>query len=395
MKIGYITPYYPPAQIKGGMEISLQLLAGALAKLGHQVLIFVPNYQKDDQTEGDNPKIFRIKFGKDTVFSRTNSYSVKYFVKKILDAKVKFEIIDAYNWFQPAQVLAKTLKIPYICSVRDATPICDFRVDQNPQAYPFFEYFFKRFSTYGVSPRQIINGIYGFLLTRQNLKIISQASCLTFASLALEAIFKKYNPCGQVINSIGLANFKRQKVKITGVDFGKDKVVVYAGRLSNGKGAGFLFEAAKKVIEKSQNIKFVFVGDGELRSKISDPKFKDKIFCLGKKPHNFVLSLIEIARVTVVPSIIFEAFPRIGVESVSLGTPVIGTKIGGIPEAVGEAGILVEAGNIHQLADAILKISRNDYLYKKLKSKTKIQAAKFLPEKIAQKVIYLYRKVLN
>jgi glycosyltransferase involved in cell wall biosynthesis len=393
MKIAYITPYYPP-ESKGGGEISLKLLAETLASLGHEIVIFTPNYQNKSKVEGENPKIYRLRFGLDSVFSRTNPLSCRSFVAKILKTDEKFDLIDAYLWYQPAKILSEKLKIPYICSVRDATPICDFRVDVNPKDFPFYEYFSKRFS-YGLSFRKIINAIYGYFLTHQNLEIISRASCLTFASKALAKIFKKYNSCGEVINSVGLPVFKKQNVKIPGINFKKDKVVLYAGRLSEGKGAGFLFEAIKRIILKDKSIKFIFIGDGLLMPKISAPRFRDNIFCLGKKPHEFVLNVVRKARITVIPSLIFEGFPRMAVESISLGVPVIGTNVGGVPEAIGEAGVVVEVGNQKMLADEILKFCNNKNTYQKLKDNTKKQAEKFLPEKIASRVIKIYKKVVG
>ena len=394
MKIAYITPYYPP-DAKGGAEISLKLLAETLAKLGHKIIIFTPNYQKDDEVEGENPAIFRIKFGKDTVFSQNNPISVSYFADKIIQTGTKLEIIDAYKWFFPAKIVSEKLKIPLICSIRDSTPICDFRVDRLPRKYSFFEYFAKRFATYGVTPRQIGNAIFGFFLTWQNLKVISQASCLTFASFALSEIFKKYNFCGEVINSVGLPGFKKQDIKIPGIDFRKDKVVIYAGRLSYGKGAGFLFEAAKLVSKKEPSIKFVFVGDGELKNLISNKIYADQIFCLGKKDHDFVLNLVQNSWLTVVPSLIFEGFPRLAVESISLGIPIIGTKVGGVGEAIGTAGILVEPGDVKELSQAILRVCLGDKFHQKLKAETLVQAAKFKPEKIAKKILKVYGRVLK
>ena len=392
MKICFITPYYPP-ETKGGAEISLKLLVEALVSLGHKIIVYTPNYLGGTKVEGENPKICKLKFGPDSVFSRTNPLSCRSFVSKILATGEEFELIDAYLWYQPAKILSEKLKIPYICSIRDATPICDFRVDVNPKYYPFFQYFSKRLS-YGFSPRKIINSIYGYFLTRQNLKIISKASGLTFASKALEKIFKKYNSYGEVINSVGLPNFKKKDVEIPGINFGNDKVIVYAGRLSEGKGAGFLFEAAKRVILRDKNIKFIFIGDGPLMPKISDPKFRDNIFCLGKKPHDFVLNIVRNAKITVVPSLIFEGFPRMAVESVSLGIPVIGVNVGGIPEAIGKAGIIVDITDPQVLTEEILKIFDDEKLYQNLKSKTKFQAENFLPERIAKKVINVYKKVI-
>jgi glycosyltransferase involved in cell wall biosynthesis len=48
--------------------------------------------------------------------------------------------------------------------------------------------------------------------------------------------------------------------------------------------------------------------------------------------------------VLLVPSIVDDAFPRVILEAAVNGIPVVANKIGGIPEAMGESGIIVDAG---------------------------------------------------
>ena len=63
----------------------------------------------------------------------------------------------------------------------------------------------------------------------------------------------------------------------------------------------------------------------------------------------------------VVPSEWFENCSMVVLESMALGKPVIGSRIGGIPEQVedGKSGLLFEMGNIHELAEKMKTLSEN------------------------------------
>lgn len=75
----------------------------------------------------------------------------------------------------------------------------------------------------------------------------------------------------------------------------------------------------------------------------------------------------------VAPSL-HETFGLIYLEAMSYGKPVIGTKVGGIPEVIkeGETGLLVPPGNSQALAEAILYLLKNDLLRKKMGENTRM-----------------------
>lgn len=68
--------------------------------------------------------------------------------------------------------------------------------------------------------------------------------------------------------------------------------------------------------------------------------------------------IIAEAAISVCPSEWYENCPYSVMESVLLGTPVVGSKMGGIPELIesGKTGELFEAGNVEDLMKAIKKV---------------------------------------
>lgn len=109
--------------------------------------------------------------------------------------------------------------------------------------------------------------------------------------------------------------------------------IVYCGRLIRNKGVMTLVDAVKFLDDIVLNI----IGDGPLRPWIEEKIKKEHInniqllgFQSGKNLHTH----IKRAMFTVVPSELYENNPLAIIESFSLGKPVIGSRIGGIPELV-------------------------------------------------------------
>ncbi len=80
---------------------------------------------------------------------------------------------------------------------------------------------------------------------------------------------------------------------------------------------------------------------------------------LGRESHIF--DLIRAFDVFILPSVGYEDFPNVILEAMSMGKPVIGTRVAGIPEQVadGDTGLVVEPADARQLASAIVRLLRN------------------------------------
>ncbi|GAH67801.1 unnamed protein product, partial [marine sediment metagenome] len=81
----------------------------------------------------------------------------------------------------------------------------------------------------------------------------------------------------------------------------------------------------------------------------------------GFLQHQQLKELYKKANLLIVPSICYDNSPTVIYESFSFGVPVIGSRIGGIPELVKEGynGFLFEAGNVEELGSVIKKLTTN------------------------------------
>lgn len=130
----------------------------------------------------------------------------------------------------------------------------------------------------------------------------------------------------------------------------------YIGRLSEIKGIRYLIAALISLGEA--NYRCVIVGEGELRAELEmclqEHGLESRVSFLGRRDD--VQNILSQVDVCVMPSLV-EGLPMVMLESLSVGTPVLGTTVGGIPDVIvdGENGILVKSANTNELQDAIAK----------------------------------------
>lgn len=165
------------------------------------------------------------------------------------------------------------------------------------------------------------------------------------------------------------------------------KYAIYFGRLSVEKGIKTLIAACKEL----PNIQFVFAGSGPLEEECSSIS---NINFVGFKTGDELKTLIKNAAFSIVASECYENCPMSIIESQMLGTPVVGSNLGGIPELIenGKTGIIFEAGNVPELIDKILYIYNNEPLLEKM-SKNCISSNINTIDIYADKLIKIYKSI--
>ena len=130
---------------------------------------------------------------------------------------------------------------------------------------------------------------------------------------------------------------------------------VYIGRLSRIKGVGTLLKAMKHL---SSNTKLLIIGDGPQRAELEQIKETlelDHVHFLGYQDTESLTQLLAKSQFSVLPSEWYENCPMSILESMAIGKPVVGARIGGIPELIedGQDGLLFESKNALDLADKL------------------------------------------
>jgi len=133
---------------------------------------------------------------------------------------------------------------------------------------------------------------------------------------------------------------------------------VYVGRLAREKGIRTLLSAVQRV---KTNAELIIAGSGEaeqdLRQFVQDNNLINVRF-VGHLDTADLSDLMQRAVCTVVPSELYENYSMTVIESLACGTPVIGARIGGIPEQVihGVNGLLFEPGDAADLAEQLQRL---------------------------------------
>jgi glycosyltransferase involved in cell wall biosynthesis len=140
----------------------------------------------------------------------------------------------------------------------------------------------------------------------------------------------------------------------------KDNYYCFMGRLSHEKGAGTLISAASQL-----PYKLVVVGDGPLMGELKSRGHKNIEF-VGHKDWDEIKRIVGKAKFSVIPSEWYENNPLSVIEAKCLGTPVLGARIGGIPELIeeGKNGMTFESKNVEDLKEKIALMWKASFDYK-------------------------------
>jgi glycosyltransferase involved in cell wall biosynthesis len=140
-------------------------------------------------------------------------------------------------------------------------------------------------------------------------------------------------------------------------DFEPGKYFLYFGRLSGEKGLPTFIRAASKA---GVPLKIVGTGPDDDALKILANSLPGSVDFLGYRSGDELHSIIRASKAVVLPSEWYENAPMSVLESYALGKPVIGARIGGIPELVieGETGWCFTSGSVEELADILTQTNK-------------------------------------
>jgi len=156
-------------------------------------------------------------------------------------------------------------------------------------------------------------------------------------------------------------------------NFRNDDILVgIIGRLTSVKNHKMFIDAAGYLLnhaepDLAERIKFVIVGDGELKGEIAlYARFKGlagKVFFSGWEKHiDEVYADMDIIALTSIN----EGTPVSLIEAMASSRPVIATDVGGVKDVLGEIGILVDPGDYKDMAEKMLELASSPEQRKKL-----------------------------
>jgi len=177
----------------------------------------------------------------------------------------------------------------------------------------------------------------------------------------------------------------------------KEKVVTFLGRITFQKGPEYFIEAAKKVLDKDPNVRFVMAGTGDLMEKMIRRAAKLKIsthfhFTGFLKGEN-VDRMFALSDVYVMPSV-SEPFGISPLEAMRSNVPVVISKQSGVAEVLNHV-MKVDFWDIDAMADAIYGLLHYQSLTKMFQTYGTNEVENLKWEEAAGKIKAVYQSALK
>jgi len=355
MKICFISNLYPPF-VLGGAEISVKRTAEGLVKRGHDVLVITTSPNRKSLIEDINGvKVYRINpLNIYTMYNHQKQPEIlkliwhgidlwnphSYIVVKNILKKEMPDVVHVHNFKGLSLSVfsaVKRLNLPLIFTAHDYSLIC-------PRAN-----LLNGSGEICTNPLKLCKAYVNIQKYMVNNKpdVVTAPSQFVIDKLKLKGLFEDVKTMKLPLG-IELSGEKAEKKSYDIID------ILYVGALSKHKGVHILINAFKGL--DSDNTILHILGKGKAEDEFKKIAESDqRIIFHGFVPDEKLMQLYQKANVVVVPSIWYDNSPLVIYESLMSGTPVIGSRIGGIPEFIEEGynGFLFEAGNVDELKDKL------------------------------------------
>ena len=359
MRILMVNKYLWP---KGGAETYVLKLGKRLASLGHEVEYF--GMADERNVAGNSAGIYadNIDFHKASIehltypFRIIYSHSAEKKIHAVLDAfKPDIVHLNNFNYQLTPSIIyeIKKYNIPIVYTAHDVQLVCPNHKLRNERTEGLCRKCYggkymncvKNNCIHSSKIRSILGAAEAWFYRKlHTYSLIDEVICPSkFMEMEIEHNIDIEKRTKTLYNFI-------EEIKPEGKE--RENYVLYFGRYSEEKGIRTLIKAAKAL----PKIQFVFAGAGDMENEINKVEnIRNMGFKSGKELHD----IIEKAAFTVLPSEWSENCPFTVMESQTLLTPVLGARIGGIPELIDEGvtGMLFESGNAEELTEKI------EYLY--------------------------------
>ncbi|MFZ2970318.1 MAG: glycosyltransferase family 4 protein [Minisyncoccia bacterium] len=293
-------------------------------------------------------------------------------VARNIAAEVDHEIIHCHDWMTfPAGIAAKNVsKKPMIAHVHSTE--------------------YDRSAGHGVNPEV-------YKIEREGIQMADKV--IAVSRFTKDRIVKNYNiderKVEVVYNAINKDEFfSNSNCKNQFNGFNK-KIVLFLGRLTLHKGPDYFLSAAKKVLERNNNVIFIIAGSGDMEHQIieqaSEMGIADRVLFTGFLRNNELRKIYRMANLYVMPSV-SEPFGITPLESIASGTPVIISKQSGISEVLDHC-LKVDFWDTDEMANKILSVLANEELEDCLSGNSMKEIDKLRWDISADKIIEIYNKL--
>ena len=376
---------YPPAP--GGAETVVKAYSEGLRDLGHDVEVITtdlytetPFVKKEMPSEVNGINVTRHKAY--TVSGEAHYVLAPGMVQSFLSKKADIIHTHSYGYFQnhAGWIRERFQSTPWVI-----TP-----------------HFHPSWSMWGGAKRKTLREFYDTVIGKGTMESADLITCVSKheRDMLVSEIGVSEDNIKIIYNGINWNDwqilpdkniFRKQYPDIS------DKFVLFAGRLATNKGLSDLISAMDLVNQKSVDL--VITGaDMGLGKQLEEEALEKgvRMHRLGHIDDETYRSVLAAAEMLVLPSE-YEAFGIVLLEAAAAETAVIGTNVGGIPEAMspGNNGLIVEYNDVDNLSKSISTLLDDAKLCKEMGKAGRVWAKNFSWDSILEELEQEYRSIIR
>ncbi len=176
-----------------------------------------------------------------------------------------------------------------------------------------------------------------------------------------------------------------------------EKLVLFLGRITMQKGPEYFLQAARKVLEVMDNVRFIMAGWGDMIRRTIELATQmgigHKVLFTGFLRGKDVDRVFRMADLYVMPSV-SEPFGIAPLEAINNDVPVIISKQSGVSEVLSHA-LKVDFWDVNEMANKIVAVLRHPPLQRTLREHGRIELKKLSWTDSAQRCIEVYKQALG
>jgi glycosyltransferase involved in cell wall biosynthesis len=363
MKILFVNDFFPPFT-KGGGEVSAYYQVKEVLSSGAEVCTLSPKYKDDKKVLSTLFKQywyklpFKVSQASPLLFLNPLFFFYLFSNLFLVWRKEKPDIIHCQGKYSSPAVFffSFIFNIPWVLTLRDLKGICNhgFCLYKGVKGCNIFSFFKKDFLVYFknyVKDKNVITflvQLFFSFLGRLNTFVLAffmrRAAKFVCVSGFVKKVYKAngfngnkmeviYNPPPKIKLEKVLLPKKLEK-RLSGFKY----LVLYAGKLSLGKGADLLIKAGKNIIKKRKDVLFIFAGKihHPVKGLVEGVKNNNQFLFLGRVEQSVLFSLMKKIDLVCLPSVWPEPLSRVTLEAFYFKKPVLSTDVGGQKELVSE-----------------------------------------------------------
>jgi Glycosyltransferase len=304
----------------------------------------------------------------DNLLEEINNYSI---VAGVIARTEQYDIIHAHDWLTyPAGIHAKNVSgKPLVIHVH-ATDYDRSRGNVNPDVYN---------------------------IEKNGMDIADHI--ITVSDLTRNTVIEKYHQKPSKVTTVhnAVEPLSKDILAIQDKRGVSEKIVTFLGRITMQKGPEYYVEAAAKVLSRSDNVRFIMAGSGDMMNKMirlaAERNISDRFHFTGFMKGKQVYEIFQSSDVYVMPSV-SEPFGISPLEAMQCGVPSIISKQSGCAEILDYA-VKVDYWDIDALADAIYGLITYPALHTFLKEEGLEEVNNIKWEYAGQKVRAIYDRAID